>query len=147
MIRSGESCCVAIETGFVGRFSDRRGIFPKLCLDCHSRRGPSAGCGTGTRDVGGDEWSLEGPALGRVISCRTDGQSEQRRSSLTLSRRAQRTMIVAMTAVRMMKMPIDQVVHMIPMRHSFMAASRSMHMCMGVTAATVLGCAPVGIGW
>jgi len=55
-------------------------------------------------------------------------------------------MIVAMVAVRVMKMPFDQVVHVIAMGHSFMPASRSVHMALVVRAAAVLGCAPVGIG-
>jgi hypothetical protein len=55
-------------------------------------------------------------------------------------------MIIAMVAVRVMKMPVDQVVHVIPMGHSFMPASRSMHMARVVRTAAVLGCAPVGIG-
>jgi hypothetical protein len=55
-------------------------------------------------------------------------------------------MIVAMIAVRMMKVPIDQVVHVVAMGHSFMAASRSMHMALVVSAAAMLGCAPIGIG-
>jgi hypothetical protein len=55
-------------------------------------------------------------------------------------------MIVAMVAVRVMKMPFDQVVHVIPVGHSFMPASRSMHMGLVVRAAAVLGCALVRIG-
>jgi hypothetical protein len=54
-------------------------------------------------------------------------------------------MIVAVVAVRMMKMPLDQVVHVIPMGHSFMPASRSMHVALVVRAAAVLRCAPVRI--
>jgi hypothetical protein len=59
---------------------------------------------------------------------------------------AQRTVIVAMVSVRVMKMPLDQVVHVIPMGDSFMTAPRSMHMGLVVRAAAVLGCAPVRIG-
>jgi hypothetical protein len=55
-------------------------------------------------------------------------------------------MIVAMVAVGVMKMPFDQVVDVIPMRHGFMPASRSMHMALVVRAAAVVGCAPVGVG-
>jgi len=55
-------------------------------------------------------------------------------------------MIVAMVAVRVMKMPVDQVVHVIPMGHRLMPASRSVHMALVVSAAVMLGCAPVGIG-
>ena len=55
-------------------------------------------------------------------------------------------MIVAMIAVRVMKVSVDQVVHVIAMGHSFMAASRSMHMALVVSAAAMLGCAPLGIG-
>jgi hypothetical protein len=54
-------------------------------------------------------------------------------------------MIVAMVAVRVMKMPFDQVVNVIPMGDSFMPASRSVHMAAVVRAAAVVGCAPVGI--
>jgi hypothetical protein len=54
-------------------------------------------------------------------------------------------MIVAMVAVRVMKMPSDQVVHVIPVGHSFMSASWSMHMGPVVRAAAVLRCAPIGI--
>jgi len=56
-------------------------------------------------------------------------------------------MIIAMVAVRVMKMSLHQVVHMIAMRHSFVATSRSMRMALVVCAAAMLGCAPVGICW
>jgi hypothetical protein len=48
--------------------------------------------------------------------------------------------------VRVMKVSVNQVVHMITMGHSFMPASRSMRMAPVVSAAAMLGCAPVGIG-
>ena len=51
-----------------------------------------------------------------------------------------------MIAMGMMKVPFDQVVHMIPMRYSFVAAPRSMHMARIVGAAAMLGCASVGVG-
>jgi hypothetical protein len=55
-------------------------------------------------------------------------------------------MIVAVIAVRMMKMPIDQVVYMIPVGNGFVATSGSVHMALIVCATTVLGCALIGIG-
>ena len=55
-------------------------------------------------------------------------------------------MIVAMVAVRMMQMAIDQIVHMVSVGHRFVAASRSVHMAGVVTTAAVLRCAPVGVG-
>jgi hypothetical protein len=55
-------------------------------------------------------------------------------------------MIVAMVAVRMMEMSVDQVVHVIAMRHRFVPASGLMHVGSVVTTATMLGCAPVRIG-
>jgi hypothetical protein len=55
-------------------------------------------------------------------------------------------MIVAMIAVRVMKVPVDQVVHVIAMGHSFMPASRSMYMALVVRAATMPRCATIGIG-
>ena len=51
-----------------------------------------------------------------------------------------------MIAMRMMKVPFDQVVHVIAMRNGFVSATRSMHMAPIVRAAAVLGCASVGIG-
>ena len=56
-------------------------------------------------------------------------------------------MIVAMITVRMMQVPVDQVVHVIAMGHSFMSASRTVHMALVVRAATMPRCAPVRIGW
>ena len=40
----------------------------------------------------------------------------------------ERTVVVAMIAMRMVEMPIDKVIHMIAMRHGLMYASRTMHM-------------------
>jgi hypothetical protein len=54
--------------------------------------------------------------------------------------------VVAVIAVGMMQMPIDQVIDVIAMRHSFMAASWPMHVGRVVGAATVLGRAAFGIG-
>jgi hypothetical protein len=54
-------------------------------------------------------------------------------------------MIVAMIAMGVMKMAVDQVVHVIRMRYRFVAASGSMHVRLVVCSATVLRCAPVGI--
>jgi hypothetical protein len=51
-----------------------------------------------------------------------------------------------MIAMRMMKVPFDQVVHVIAMRNGFVSATGSMHMTPIVRAAAVLGCASVGIG-
>jgi hypothetical protein len=51
-----------------------------------------------------------------------------------------------MPAMRMMKVPFDQVVHMISMWHGFVAASRPMHMALIVCATAVPGGASVGVG-
>jgi len=54
-------------------------------------------------------------------------------------------MIIAMVAMRMVKVAIHQVVHMISMRDLGMAAVISMHMVGLVTSAIVTGRAGVGI--
>lgn len=59
---------------------------------------------------------------------------------------AQRAVIVAMVAMRMMQVAINQIVHMVAMRHRFMAASGSMLVVCIVTSATMLRSALVGIG-
>ena len=55
-------------------------------------------------------------------------------------------MVVAVIAVGMMKVAIDEIVHMISMRHSFVAAARTVLMGGIVPHALVIRCAPVGIG-
>jgi hypothetical protein len=42
--------------------------------------------------------------------------------------------------MRMMKMPIDQIVYMIPVGNGFVATSGSVHMALIVCAITVLAC-------
>ena len=60
--------------------------------------------------------------------------------------RFQLTVIVTMIAVRMMKMPINQVIYMISMRHGFVPAARSMHVRLIMAPAAVLRRASVWIG-
>lgn len=51
-----------------------------------------------------------------------------------------------MAVVRVMKMAIDQVINMVPMRHSFMSTVRSMNMILQMTGALVLRRAVLGVG-
>lgn len=61
------------------------------------------------------------------------------------SGRRQWAMIVAVVAVRMVQMPIDEVIHMIAMRHGLVAAARPMDMSGRMAAACVLGCAGIRV--
>lgn len=54
--------------------------------------------------------------------------------------------IVTMVAVRVMQMTIDKIIDVIAMRNGLVAASRAMHMVLGVTAALMLRCADDWIG-
>jgi hypothetical protein len=62
-----------------------------------------------------------------------------------LRHRLQRAMVVAMVAVRVMQVAVDEVVDMIAMWHRRVAAARSMPVAALVAAAIVAGCAPLGI--
>jgi hypothetical protein len=53
--------------------------------------------------------------------------------------------IVAMIAVRMVEMPIDQVIHVIAMRHGLMSTSWTVYMARLVTAAAMIWRAMVWI--
>lgn len=55
-------------------------------------------------------------------------------------------MVVAMIAMRMMQMTVDQVVDVVAMRDGLMPAPRSMVVSWGVSGACVLGRANVRIG-
>jgi hypothetical protein len=55
-------------------------------------------------------------------------------------------MIIAMVAMRMMQVAINQIVHMVPMRHRLVAASGPMHVTRAVTGAAMLRSALAGIG-
>jgi hypothetical protein len=59
---------------------------------------------------------------------------------------AQWTVIVAMAAMGVMEVSIDQVVHVIAMRNRFVATSGPMHVGSIMTPAAVLRRAPVRIG-
>jgi hypothetical protein len=61
------------------------------------------------------------------------------------SRENNRAVVVAMIAVRMMQVAVDQVVDMIAMRHRFVPASRLVDMSRFMTAAVVARCALVRI--
>jgi hypothetical protein len=54
--------------------------------------------------------------------------------------------VVAVIAVRVMQVTVDQVVGVIAVGHGFMTATGSMHVAFIMGAATVLRCAAVGIG-
>jgi hypothetical protein len=54
-------------------------------------------------------------------------------------------MIVAVIAVRMMQVAVDQIVDMIAMRHRLMPAAGTMHMSRIVSGAAMIGRAHVGI--
>lgn len=55
-------------------------------------------------------------------------------------------MVIAMPAMRMMQMPIYQIIHMIPMRHRLMPAVQPVHMVGRVRLALVPRRAVVRIG-
>jgi hypothetical protein len=50
-----------------------------------------------------------------------------------------------MIAVRVMKMPINQVVYVVPMRYRFVAAPGPMHVPMSVRPTTVLARTAIGV--
>jgi hypothetical protein len=54
-------------------------------------------------------------------------------------------MIIAMIAVRMMKVSVDKIINVITMRHRLMSASRAMHVPGLVTGAVVIRRASIGI--
>ncbi|NWB84026.1 MULTISPECIES: hypothetical protein [Pseudomonas] len=56
-----------------------------------------------------------------------------------------RAMVVAVATMRMVQMPLHQIVHMIPMCDSFMPTARAMHMILGMSAAAMIRCAASGI--
>jgi hypothetical protein len=56
------------------------------------------------------------------------------------------TMVIAMIAMRMMKVAINQIVYMVTMGNRFMAATRAMHMFVIMTAALMFRCANFRIG-
>ena len=57
-----------------------------------------------------------------------------------------RAVIVAVSAVRMMQVAVDQIVHMVPMRYRFVTTSGPMLVICVMTGATMLWSALVGIG-
>jgi hypothetical protein len=54
-------------------------------------------------------------------------------------------MIIAVVAVRMMQVSLDQIIGVIPVRHRFMAAARAMAMSCIMAAAAVVRRAALGI--
>lgn len=57
----------------------------------------------------------------------------------------QRTVIVAVIAVRMVEASVDQVIKVVPMRNRLMAAARTMAMRLVMSRSTVLWVAPIRI--
>ncbi len=64
--------------------------------------------------------------------------------SITLGRR-QRTVVVAVVAMRVMKMTSDAIIDMVTMRHRLVAAARAMNMTRLMPAATMVGGANFGV--
>ncbi len=58
----------------------------------------------------------------------------------------QRTVVVAVIAVRMVQMAVDQVIHVVAVRHRFMPAARPMHMTGAMAGTVVLRRAAVRVG-
>jgi hypothetical protein len=65
--------------------------------------------------------------------------------SSVLSRFFERTVVVAVIAMRVMQVPVDEIVDMITVRHRFVPASRPMYMPRLVTLAAVFRRATVGV--
>ena len=61
----------------------------------------------------------------------------RRRLSGKSGRDSYRSMIIAMVAMRIVEMPVDQVIDMLSMRDRFMAAVRAMHVLPSVSLAPV----------
>ena len=55
-------------------------------------------------------------------------------------------MVVAVVAVRVVKMALDPVIHMVTVRHRLMPAARPVHMAGCMTAAAMVGGAAIGVG-
>ncbi len=56
-----------------------------------------------------------------------------------------RTVIIAVIAMRVVQVPIDQVVEVIPMGHEFMTTAGTMQVLVVVSTAAMIRCARVGI--
>jgi hypothetical protein len=54
--------------------------------------------------------------------------------------------VVAVVAMRMVQVAIDEVIDVVAMRHGFMTATRSMNMAFAMSRALMLRRAPVGVG-
>jgi hypothetical protein len=67
------------------------------------------------------------------------------RRTFLLRRPLDRTMVITMVAVRVMQVPVDEIVNMIHMRHAFVTAPRAMHMGPIVSSAGMIGCALVPV--
>ena len=58
----------------------------------------------------------------------------------------QGAVIIAMVAMGMMQVATDQIIHVIAMGHSGVAAVGAMDMCGIMAGASVVGCALIGVG-
>jgi hypothetical protein len=58
---------------------------------------------------------------------------------------AQRPVIVAVVAVRMVQVSVNKVANMIPVRHCLVPAAGTMNVAWSVRRAAMLGCAAIGI--
>jgi hypothetical protein len=54
-------------------------------------------------------------------------------------------MIVAVVAVRMVQVPVNEVADVIAVRHGLVPAARTMNMPWSVRRAAMLGCAAIGV--
>ncbi|HET6320840.1 MAG TPA: hypothetical protein VFF87_02205 [Hyphomicrobium sp.] len=54
-------------------------------------------------------------------------------------------MVVAMVAVRMVQVAVDEIVDVVAMRHRFVSAARTMHVPWLMAGAAVLGRAAIGV--
>jgi hypothetical protein len=59
--------------------------------------------------------------------------------------RRQWTVVVAVIAVRAVKMTGDVIIHVVAVRHRLVAAAGAVHMARVMPTAAVVGCAAVGV--
>ena len=77
-------------------------------------------------------------------SRRGDSSASPRKRGSALGRH-QRTVVVAVVAVRVVKMAGNAIIHVVAMRHHLMAAAGAVHMARLMPTAAVVGGAAVGI--
>ena len=89
---------------------------------------------------------LASPSVQRTVIADSRIRAGALAAQLSIGRHLDRPVVVAVVAVRMVQVAVDEIVNVVPVRHCRVAAVQAVNMARSVVVAVVIANAAVGIG-